>query len=215
MQLSAYLFFSLELLGTVAFAVSGAMVAIEKKADIFGVLVLGVITAIGGGMLRDVLLGYFPPRAFTHALYILVATTSALILFLLARFFRGFYVRKSALVDQVNNFFDALGLGAFTITGIQIGLSSGYGDSTFFLVFLGVLTGVGGGLIRDLMVTEIPFVLRKRVYAIAAISGGVVYIYSRISLPGEVLPTILSIIVTVLLRLLATFFRWHLPRAIP
>jgi uncharacterized membrane protein YeiH len=99
MELSIYLFLSLELLGTVAFAVSGAMVAIEKKADIFGVLVLGVVTATGGGILRDVLLGCFPPRAFIHALYITVAATSALVLFLLARFFNDFYVSKAFLVD--------------------------------------------------------------------------------------------------------------------
>lgn len=215
MELSIYLFLALELLGTVAFAVSGAMVAIEKKADVFGVLVLGVITATGGGMLRDVLLGNLPPRVFMHALYIAVAAGSALVLFLLARFFREFYVSKATLVDQVNNFFDALGLAAFTITGIQIGLSSGFGESKFFLVFLGVLTGVGGGLIRDLMVTEIPFVLRKRVYAIAAISGGMVYIFARSILPSEVLASLLSIFVTVLLRLLATIFHWHLPRALP
>lgn len=215
MELSIYLFLSLELLGTVAFAISGAMVAIEKKADIFGVLVLGVITATGGGMLRDMLLGNFPPRVFMHAQYIVVAAASALLLFLLARFFRDFYLSKASFVDQINNFFDALGLGAFTVTGIQIGLSSGFGESKFFLVFLGVLTGVGGGLIRDLMVTEIPFVLRKRVYAIAAISGGLVFVFARGILSSEVLASLLAIVVTLLLRLLATIFRWHLPRALP
>lgn len=215
MELSLYLFLCFELLGTVAFAVSGAMVAMEKKADIFGVLVLGIITATGGGMLRDVLLGKLPPRLFSNGLYVAVAASAALLLFFLARHFRDVYIRKAKMVDQINNFFDALGLGAFTVTGIQIGLSSGFADSYFFLVFLGVLTGVGGGLIRDLMVMEIPFVLRKRVYAIAAILGGLVYVFVRSILPGELIAALLSIFTTVTIRLLATYFRWNLPRALP
>lgn len=216
MELSLYIFSCFELLGTVAFALSGAMVAIEKKADIFGVLVLGIITATGGGMLRDVLLGKLPPRLFSNSLYVAVAAVTALLLFLLARRYRSSYIRKAKTVDQINNFFDALGLGAFTITGIQIGLSSGFAQSYFFLVFLGVLTGVGGGLIRDLMVMEIPFVLRKRVYAIAAILGGLVYVFVRSMFPaGELIASLLSIFTTVAIRLLATYFRWHLPRALP
>jgi len=214
-ELSLYLFLCFELLGTVAFAVSGAMVAIEKKADVFGVLVLGIITATGGGMLRDMLLGTLPPRLFSNGRYVAVAAMSALLLFLLARLFRDIYVKKAKVVDQVNNFFDALGLGAFTVTGIQIGLSSGFADSVFFLVFLGVITGVGGGLIRDLMVMEIPFVLRKRVYAVAAILGGLVYVWVRSMIPGELFASLLSIFTTVTIRLLATYYRWNLPRALP
>ena len=172
MEISEYLFLSLELLGTVAFAISGAMVAIEKRADLFGVLVLGVITATGGGMLRDVLMGDLPPRLFTNKLYVSIGAVTALLLFFLARRFQRAYLRHADMVDQVNNFFDALGLGAFTVTGIQIGLSSGF-QGTFFLVFLGVITGIGGGLIRDVMVMEMPVVLCSRVYAVAAILGGI------------------------------------------
>lgn len=214
MVLSINLFTCLELLGTVAFAISGAMVAIEKKTDIFGVLVLGVITATGGGMLRDILLGQLPPRVFMNVFYIAVAAGSALLLFLVALFLKEVYIEKARFVDQVNNFFDALGLGAFTVTGIQIGFASGFGESAFFLLFLGVITGVGGGVIRDLMVTEIPFVLRKRIYAIAAILGGVVYICVHNFLPGELIASIFAVCATVILRLLATIFHWHLPRAL-
>ena len=215
MDFSLYILSSFELLGTVAFALSGAMVAIEKKADIFGVLVLGIITATGGGMLRDMLLGNLPPRLFSNTLYITVAAVTALLFFLLVRCFKNFYIRKAKMVDQVNNFFDAIGLGAFTITGIQIGLDSGFSNSIFFLVFLGVLTGVGGGLIRDLMTMEIPFVLRKRVYAFAAIIGGLVYLFAQSIFTGETFASILSIFTTVTIRLLATYFHWHLPRAVP
>jgi len=210
-----WVFATLEIVGTVAFAVSGAMVAIRKRTDIFGVLVLGVTTATGGGMLRDVLLGDLPPRVFRNQLYLLVAAAAAMALFLTARVFQEKYIRRAALVDQINNLFDALGLGAFTVTGIQAGIAAGYGDNSFFLVFLGLLTGVGGGLIRDLMVTEIPFVLRKRVYALAAIAGGLVYVLASPHCRGRAVPATLTLAVVVGLRLLATIFRWDLPKAIP
>ena len=215
MSLSIYLFFWLEILGTVAFAISGAMVAIEKRTDLFGVLVLGILTATGGGMLRDVLLGNLPPRIFSNGLFVGIAATSSLLLFFVARRYQTLYVQKRKAVDQINNFFDALGRGSFTVTGIQIGIASGFGDSHFFLIFLGVLTGVGGGIIRDLMVTEIPFVLRERIYAVAALSGGFVYVCLTGIIQNDLLPSLLSIATTVTLRFLATFFRWHLPRAIP
>jgi len=215
MEPVSLVFTALELLGTVAFAISGAMVAIQKRADIFGVLVLGVTTATGGGLMRDVLLGHLPPRLFENRLYLFVAAGAALAIFLVARVFQEKFLRRAALVDQVNNLFDAVGLGAFTVTGIQTGIAAGYVGNRFLLVFLGVLTGVGGGLIRDLMVMEIPFVLRKRVYALAAIAGGLAYVFSQPLCRSHAVPVTLTLAVVVGLRLLATVFRWDLPKAIP
>lgn len=214
MDAATCVFLTMELLGTVAFALSGAMVAIERRTDVFGVLVLGVITATGGGMLRDILLGSLPPRLFTNQLYVALAAGTALILFLVARQFKEKYVARTALVNSVNNLFDAVGLGAFTVTGMQVGISSGYGSNVFLLVVVGVLTGVGGGLIRDLMVMQIPFILRKRIYALAAIAGALTYAGLWRLTGGVVLPAISAISVTVGLRLLATIFRWDLPRAL-
>lgn len=214
MELTTYVFLGLELLGTVAFALSGAMVAVERRTDLFGVIVLGVVTATGGGMLRDILLGTLPPRLFFSQQYVWLAAGTALALFLAARHWKERYLARTLLVDAVNNFFDALGLGAFVVTGIQAGIGAGHGDNLFLLTVVGVLTGVGGGLIRDLMVGQIPFILRKRVYALAAIAGALCYVLLLRRTGSELAAAAAAVGVTVGLRLLATVFRWDLPRAL-
>lgn len=201
----------LEILGTIAFAISGAMVAIEKKVDIFGVLLLGLTTAVGGGILRDVLLGYVPPRIFQSRYILLLALISALIVFLVAYFAGAEYHNKEELVDKINNVFDAMGLGAFTVTGMRVAMNTGTED-VVFIIFLGVLTGIGGGLIRDLMVDEIPFVLKKYVYAVASICGGLCYWYLlKIGL-SDTIAMVISICLVFSMRILATIFRWNLPK---
>lgn len=214
MEVSEYVFFALELLGTVAFALSGAMVAVARGTDLFGVLVLGVLTATGGGMLRDILLGSLPPRIFFRQGYVWLAAGTSLALFLAARHWKGKYVDRTLRVDAVNNLFDALGLGAFVVTGIQAGLAAGYAENRFLLAVVGVLTGVGGGVLRDLMVGQIPSILRKRVYAVAAIAGAVCYLEIYRWTGSEVPAAAASVAVTLSLRLLATIFHWNLPRAL-
>lgn len=214
MNFSEYLFRALELLGTVAFSLSGAMVAVEAGMDLFGVLVLGVVTATGGGMLRDILLGRLPPRVFSNQIYVWLAAGTALALFLLARRFQERYKAQTRVVDTVNNLFDAVGLGAFVITGVQAGLLAGHGDNFFLLLVVGVLTGVGGGVMRDMMVGHVPVILRKHIYALAALTGAAVYLLLlRTGLPA-VLISAFSLLSTVALRVLATVFRWNLPRAL-
>lgn len=205
--------FILELIGTVAFASSGAMIAIEKKMDIFGVNVLGATTAVGGGIMRDIILGLTPPGAFSHPVYVLVAALTSTILFVIA------YAKPTAFESRVKtDYYDKLmfwcdtaGLGIFTVVGIQAAVRAVGGENVFFFVFIGTLTGVGGGVLRDIMAGETPYILVKHIYACAAIAGGIVCVFGRTAF-GEAYGTILGLAATVLLRFLAAHFRWNLMR---
>jgi uncharacterized membrane protein YeiH len=205
----------LELLGTVSFALSGAMTAIKKDADFFGVLFLGVLTAVGGGVFRDMLLGIFPPAAFTDKTYVGLSLVSSAVLFLIVYWHQRQYLKKEEMVDFINNIFDALGLGVFTVAGVQATQAAGYGENLFLCLFLGLITGVGGGVLRDIMVNEIPFVLKKRVYAIASLAGALVYILLDQSFPSAKIPiSVFSVLLVFAIRMLSTRFRWNLPRAL-
>ena len=205
--------FILELIGTVAFASSGAMIAIEKKMDIFGVNVLGATTAVGGGIMRDIILGLTPPGAFSHPVYVLVAALTSTILFVIA------YAKPTAFESRVKTdsydklmfWCDTAGLGIFTVVGIQAAVRAVGGENVFFFVFIGTLTGVGGGVLRDIMAGETPYILVKHIYACAAIAGGIVCVVGRTAF-GEAYGTILGLAATVLLRFLAAHFRWNLMR---
>lgn len=205
--------FILELIGTVAFASSGAMIAIEKKMDIFGVNVLGATTAVGGGIMRDIILGLTPPGAFSHPVYVLVAALTSTILFVIA------YAKPTAFESRVKtDYYDKLmfwcdtaGLEIFTVVGIQAAVRAVGGENVFFFVFIGTLTGVGGGVLRDIMAGETPYILVKHIYACAAIAGGIVCVVGRTAF-GEAYGTILGLAATVLLRFLAAHFRWNLMR---
>ncbi len=207
------LFSLIELLGTVAFAVSGAMVAIDRKADLFGVVFLGMTTAIGGGILRDCLLGNVPAAIFSNRPVLLTAALCPLAVFLVAAAAGRSYQRRKALVDAVTNLIDALGLGAFTVTGVRMGLAAGFGDRWFYLVFLGLITGIGGGVLRDVMTGAVPMVLTKHVYALASIVGALDYLllYCVIGVDGTTSGT-LAVLLVFCIRLLATFLHWNLPR---
>ena len=206
------LFSALELLGTVAFAVSGAMVAIDRHADVFGVVFLGMTTAIGGGIVRDGLLGSFPAAIFSNRVTLCTAAGCPLLVFVVAWLTGNGYERRKGMVDMVNNLFDALGLGAFTVTGVRMGLAAGYGGKWFFLVFLGLVTGIGGGLLRDVMTNSTPFVLKKRVYALASIGGAVAYLLLCAQGLNETLAGMLTVLLVFAVRMLATVFHWNLPR---
>lgn len=206
------LFHITEIIGTIAFAISGAMVACKKRMDLFGVLFLGGVTALGGGTIRDVLLGHFPPNMFYSFKFLLIAAVSALLIFILSYRFHEKYVANEERMNQINNILDAIGLAAFVVTGTQAAISAGYIDNPFLCIFLGTTTGVGGGVIRDMMCQETPAILRKHVYAVAAILGGLVYYLMCYFGLESTLATAGSMAVTVVIRLLATKFRWSLPK---
>lgn len=201
-----------EWVGTAAFAVSGAMVAVDKKTDIFGVMLLAVFTALGGGTVRDILIGHFPPRMFSNGQYVLLSIVCALIVFAVARGFKERYVRRAREIGRINDIFDAIGLGVFAVSGANIGMEAG--GNLLLVVSLGTITGIGGGMLRDVMLEEIPFVLKKHIYAVAAIAGALTFALltraglSRTAAYGA------GWAVTFALRLLAMHYKWNLPRAI-
>lgn len=200
-----------EILGTIAFSISGAMVAIRKRMDILGVIVLGVVTATGGGMIRDVLLGNTPPMVFRDSTYVAWATITAVVVFVLVD--RQWHTKSPQWLDGFLNVVDAVGLGIFAVMGVRAAIHSGYGDNGFLSIFVGVLTGVGGGLLRDMMAGEVPKIFRKRIYAVAALAGAMVYYHTAEVLIPETMAMMISSLLVVCIRLLAAHFQWNLPRA--
>lgn len=202
----------LEIIGTAAFAISGAMIAIDKGADIFGVLFLSVITALGGGIIRDLLLGSTPPAMFTNYSFVAVALFCGLCIFLLAYSNIERYSRIYPWVDHVVNVFDAAGLAAFTVSGVN--LSAGvYGlDMPLLLVLMGMCTGVGGGMLRDVLTNSMPMVLTEHVYAVASLSGALLYYILLKNLVPATAGAIITCVLIFSLRMLATFFNWNLPK---
>lgn len=205
----------LELIGTCAFAVSGAVLGITKRFDIFGVIFSGILTALGGGTIRDLLLGNLPPAMFRNYIYLIFAVATCVLTFIVASILKNKFSENIVVIDKVNNIFDAIGLGVFTVVGMDVAINSGFGDNFFFVVFLGMTTGCGGGILRDVIVDEVPFVLKKRVYAVASIAGGIVYYVMYIMLEqGVVLSAVAGIALIFALRILASVFKWDLPKAI-
>ncbi len=201
-----------EILGTIAFSVSGAIEAMKKGMDMLGVMVLGLVTAVGGGILRDVLIGEVPPGVFQNPRNALLAICAAF-----AAFVIGVGVSKqkkrnySSICNQVLLLSDAVGLGAFTVTGIRyVQEQVGY-SSTVLLLFMGVITGVGGGVMRDIFAGNMPYIFRKHVYATASIAGSTAYLC--LEKTGYVeFAAVASLVMVVILRLLAAHFKWNLPR---
>lgn len=211
MELHTTIFFPIEIIGTIAFASSGAMVAVRKKLDLFGIIVLGVITAVGGGMLRDLMIGNIPPNMFRNPVYVFTAFVTVLVLFLLFRLW-PFLLESHHMenYEKIMNFLDAIGLGAFTVTGIDTGVEAGYGEYHFLIIFLGVITGIGGGILRDIMAGETPFVLKKHVYACASISGACLYVF-LLQYTHSDFAVLLSALLVVAIRILASHYHWNLP----
>lgn len=204
------LFFVTEMVGTIAFAASGAMVAIERGLDLFGIIFLGVITAIGGGVIRDILLGQVPPQAFLDYSYLIVAVGTASAVFLWAVYHRKRGWNIQTVSEKVLNVCDAAGLGIFSVIGVQNTISAGFGHNAFFCIFLGMTTGIGGGMLRDMMSRATPMVLRKRIYALASIAGSACYYYLCPYYKPLAIST--ATILVVVIRLLASHYRWKLPK---
>lgn len=201
--------FVLELIGAAAFAVSGAMAAIEKKADIFGVLFLAVTTALGGGVIRDVLIGRIPPVMFVSYWYLLISVVAALAVFIDAYLRSEKYKLHLDKLDSVNNVFDAIGLAVFTVSGMNAAMP--VSDNVILVLFVGMCTGVGGGMLRDVMTNTMPKVLRKRVYAVASLIGGGLYYVMHVLDINQLLSVGCGMLVIFALRLFATIYKWNLP----
>ncbi|MBR6395549.1 MAG: TRIC cation channel family protein [Lachnospiraceae bacterium] len=206
----------MDILGTVAFAVSGAAVAAESCMDLFGMIALAIITATGGGIFRDIIIGALPPRAFTDPRDVLIAAATAFIMFaVLSRKKKvSSFVEKTYVIALFIT--DTLGLAAFTVEGVLTGVNAGFADNIFLLSFLGFSTAVIGGTVRDICAGRIPAIFRKHVYAVAAIVGAVTTSV-MLSLGGsrgiyEVICCVVGFAIVTILRILAFCFKWNLPR---
>ena len=199
-----------EIFGTIAFAASGAMTGLSKKMDIFGVVTLGIVTSVGGGVIRDLVLGNTPPATFSNPVYALVATVVSIVLFIPA--VRRFMLRNQRLYDRAMLVMDSVGLGIFTVVGIETAYLADK-SNVFLLLFVGMVTGIGGGVLRDVLAGNTPYIFIKHFYASASLIGAVVCIgiWEFFERPGiAMLAGSLCILV---LRFLAARFRWSLPKA--
>jgi len=193
----------LDLFGTAVFALTGALRALTHKLDLMGAVVLAVVTAMGGGMMRDALIGRHPPAAFADQTYLIIAVVVGM-----AAFFWGRTIREqeSWLIG-----FDALGLGVFTLVGAWVGDQAGL--SSIGILFIAMLTATGGGVLRAMLVAEVPFILKKEIYASASLVGALTYLaLSELNVAGG--PIIWSVmLLTTAIRLLAWRLNLNLPQA--
>ena len=203
--------FIMEMIGTVAFASSGALTAFKQNMDIFGVNVLGIITAVGGGCIRDLIIGRTPPVMFIRPIYALVAMLTCNLLFLI--FYRNQKLLTNCFIiayEKLMLVLDAIGLGIFTVTGVSTGMNTAYNDNLFLVTFLGVITGVGGGVLRDILAIQKPYILVKHVYACASLAGALTC--ALLWFLGSIPAMWLGAAVVLLIRILAMVFHWNLPR---
>jgi uncharacterized membrane protein YeiH len=192
------LMYLLDLIGIAVFAITGSLAAGKKRMDLLGVVVLATVTALGGGTLRDLILGACPVFWVSSPVYLFVAAATAIVTFLLVRFFN--------LPHKLLSIADAFGLAVFTVVGTQKALA--LGTSPGIAVVMGVMTAVVGGMIRDVLSGEIPLILRREIYATASLFGAIVFCVISVFLQSHTLAIIASIAVTLGLRLSA--IKWNL-----
>lgn len=195
--------FILDLFGSAAFAVTGALRAIEHKYDIVGVIILATVTGILGGVMRDAILGIFPPHNFSDTIHIVLTTITAIIIFYLYQRIKKY--------ENLFNIFDAVGLGVFTFTGASIAYSL-YSTNVVLIVISSLVTAFGGGILRDVLVREPPIVFTKEVYAVASFIGVIIFlIMVNLKLQFEY-TAIVVIFVTTGIRLISIKLHWNLPK---
>jgi len=202
-SLTADLFiYGLDLFGTMAFAVTGAFKAIEKRADIVGVLILATITGLAGGTIRDVVLGQYPNSLADPAYVTITAISGACVFFMYGRL-------KKHLTLFLK--FDAIGLGVFSIIGATVAYNL-FGMNFLVILLAGVLTAVGGGILRDVFVNDVPIVFVKELYATASFAGVVVFFVTLYFSQAIYVSSLIGIALTIGLRMLAMKYNWNLPR---
>ena len=195
------MFHLLDLIGTMAFAMSGALTAMNKKLDPFGVFIIAFVTAVGGGTLRDVMIGRTPVGWMLDLNYVYLIGIG----FILAILFRKKFDRLLTPLFL----FDTIGLGVFTLIGLEKGINIGL--HPLICISLGTITACFGGVIRDILCSEIPVVFRKEIYATICILGGIVFFMLRkLNIDNDILYLVTSLII-ITLRLMAVKFKWHLP----
>ncbi len=210
----------INIVGIISFAAAGAMIAIDKETDLFGVIFLSLMTCFGGGILRDMMAGHrigrMLPAFFTELkMEIIVCVCTGFVVFCIASLYKKTYVKEEETVEKINNVLDALGLGVFASVGTHSYVELG----AFVAITMGFISCVGGSMIRDVILRDIPLVLRKRVYAIAGILGSSVYyliygVFMNGMKSADIVATLACIAVIFTIRICATVFRWNMPVAI-
>tara|TARA_B110000014_G_scaffold178264_1_gene127855 strand:+ start:596 stop:1225 length:630 start_codon:yes stop_codon:yes gene_type:complete len=198
-----FFIYILDLFGTMAFAVTGAFKAIEHKADIVGIIILATITGVAGGTIRDVVFGKTLPNSIIDPAYVIITVISGIVLFLL----------YSKMRKHWNLFlkFDAIGLGVFTVIGATFAYNL-FGMNFLIIVLSGMLTAIGGGILRDVFVNQTPIVFVKELYASASFIGAVTFYFTLLITNEVYAATILGIMLTTGLRLVAMKYNWNLPK---
>lgn len=200
----------IEQIGIVAFSISGAITGIRKKLDLFGVLLMGIVTAVGGGVLRDVIIGETPPMAFRNPRYTVIAFCAALVIFFPC--VRSLLNRVHGLFDRILFWLDTVGMAVFTVVGIQGAMAVLDWYNSFLLGFVGVITGTGGGLLRDILAGDMPSMFMKRIYVTASLLGAICYI-ELLPLMVEWQAMLWAVSLICLVRAMACRYQWNLPRA--
>ncbi|MDD2556784.1 MAG: trimeric intracellular cation channel family protein [Desulfuromonadaceae bacterium] len=197
------LLYAFDLLGTAAFAASGAWAGIRRQMDLLGVLVLGVVTAIGGGTLRDILLGDTPPFCLQNDTYLYLSIAVAVVVFV-------FHHRFEQVVYPLL-YLDAIGLGTFVVIGTQKAIN--FGASFIVAVAMGVMTATAGGVIRDMLSSRVPLILRREIYASPCIAGGALLYACHMLEVNFAISALAAATLVVVVRILAIRNNWELPRA--
>ncbi len=205
-----FVFFIFETIGVLAFSLSGALTAIKKDMDIFGACVLGMTTAIGGGVIRDLILGINPPASFINPIHAVVGFILPALTYI-PKIQRFFTLNKHKMFDLCLLIADSVGLGIFTVIGVNTCFSVISNPNFFTVLFLGVITGVGGGVLRDVLSLNLPKIFVKHFYACASILGALTCFVGRIYL-GTIFASVIGVIVVISLRFFASFYNWKLPK---
>jgi|TARA_B110000967_G_scaffold208783_1_gene262183 uncharacterized membrane protein YeiH len=196
------LIYVLDILGTFAFAISGALVALDKKLDIFGVIIIAFVTAVGGGMLRDILIDAHPINWIGDLNYLYIIFSAVIFTFL--------FKSKIAYLSKTLFLFDTIGIGVFTLLGLQKGLS--YDLHPLVAVIMGMISAVFGGVLRDVLTNRVPLIFEKEIYASACLAGGVMYLTLNYFSVEENINFIISASVVVIIRVVAVKFSLELPK---
>ncbi|MGN1409051.1 MAG: trimeric intracellular cation channel family protein [Eubacteriales bacterium] len=206
--------FIIELISITSFAISGALTAIRKNFDVFGVIIVSVTTAIGGGIIRDLILGINPPMSFRKPVYAAISAFFALGTFIV-EYRHSKHRTISApiavkITDAIMFWLDSIGLAIFTVVGVATAYSLSNDYNAYLLCFVGTITGVGGGIMRDLFTGSMPYIFVKHFYATACIAGSIVCVILW-QPAGRIIAMLSGTFTVILLRVLAAHFRWNLP----
>ena len=207
--------FIIELISITSFGISGAITAIKKRMDVFGVIIVGVTTSIGGGIIRDMLLGIHPPKSFNRPVYAIIAASFSLITFLIEYRHAKLHTPGEPFTGKITEtalfWLDTVGLAIFTMVGVAVAHEKSADYNRFLQCFVGVMTGVGGGVLRDLLCQNMPYIFVKHFYASACVCGSIVCVLLW-DWTGKIVAMLAGCAVVMILRFLAARFRWNLPR---